>query len=311
MFASDRRSRSAAHGPRPWNASGAHALERRAIGGRDDPVAVVEPIDPFLQQIGRLRQHEPRAARLGIGKRALDVVDDDRARRRRHRSRSRGRTAASPRRVRAAVRRRHARVGRARLRSAASRRAIRTCDELQEGGDCRIAESGKAQKDFDLSLPADSTSCTCNCRLLLRRRLRLVREEAADLLHRVVDLDVERLLAERGGRAARVAGDAVVLARRRVRIGACRGPGRARRAAAPDRLRRSGSAPCGPSPCRRRDTASSRCRGCRRASCADSPCADEPLVEVVLRLRVDLVDRSRRACPRGAYFASSFFATSA
>src|SRR3954466_9266408 len=55
--------------------------------------------------------------------------------------------------------------------------------------------------------------------LLLRARLRLVGEEAGDLLDGVVDLDVERLLAERRGRAARVAGDAVVLARRRVRIG--------------------------------------------------------------------------------------------
>src|SRR6058998_324188 len=53
---------------------------------------------------------------------------------------------------------------------------------------------------------------------LLRRRFPLVREEALDLLHRVVDLDVERHLAERGSRPAGIAGNAVVLARRRAGI---------------------------------------------------------------------------------------------
>src|SRR5258707_12558959 len=54
--------------------------------------------------------------------------------------------------------------------------------------------------------------------LLLPRRLCLIREEALNLLPRVVDLDVERHLAERSGGLARVAGDPVVLARRRVRV---------------------------------------------------------------------------------------------
>src|SRR5206468_5771060 len=54
--------------------------------------------------------------------------------------------------------------------------------------------------------------------LRLRGGLALVRQEALDLLHGVIDLDVEGLLAERGRRAAGVAADTVVLARRRVGI---------------------------------------------------------------------------------------------
>src|SRR5215510_16492725 len=54
--------------------------------------------------------------------------------------------------------------------------------------------------------------------LLLRGCLPLVREEALNLFDRVVDLDVEGHLAECRGRAARIAGDAVVFPRRRVGI---------------------------------------------------------------------------------------------
>src|SRR5262249_2588779 len=54
---------------------------------------------------------------------------------------------------------------------------------------------------------------------LLRSRFRLAGQEALNLFHRVIDLDVEGHLAERGGRAAGVSADAVVLARRRVGIG--------------------------------------------------------------------------------------------
>src|SRR5205807_641656 len=53
---------------------------------------------------------------------------------------------------------------------------------------------------------------------LLLRRLRRRRNESLNLLHRVIDLDVEGLLAERDGRATRIAADAVVLSRRRIRI---------------------------------------------------------------------------------------------
>src|SRR5882672_9124076 len=67
---------------------------------------------------------------------------------------------------------------------------------------------------FRLSCPSRPT------RLLLRRRLRPIREKALNLFHRVVDLDLELHLAERRGRSARVTGDAVVLAWRR---GASRG----------------------------------------------------------------------------------------
>src|SRR3954469_14162968 len=64
---------------------------------------------------------------------------------------------------------------------------------------------------------------------LLRGGLALVCQEALNLLHGVVDLDVEGLLAERGARAARVASDAVVLARRRVRIAVAAAAARAGR----------------------------------------------------------------------------------
>src|SRR5258708_35495750 len=53
---------------------------------------------------------------------------------------------------------------------------------------------------------------------LLSAALGLLREDTGDLLHRLADLDVERLLPKLHGRTARVAGDAVVLARRVVAI---------------------------------------------------------------------------------------------
>jgi hypothetical protein len=56
-------------------------FQRGAIRGRDDVVALRQPIDPCLQQIRGLRQHQARAARLRVGKRALDVVQEHRARR--------------------------------------------------------------------------------------------------------------------------------------------------------------------------------------------------------------------------------------
>src|SRR5262245_64836944 len=56
------------------------------------------------------------------------------------------------------------------------------------------------------------------CLSLLRRRFWLIREEALNLFHRVVDLDVERHLAERRRRLPRVARDAVVLTGRSIRI---------------------------------------------------------------------------------------------
>src|SRR6185436_12361510 len=124
---------------------------------------------------------------------------------------------------------------------------------------------------------------------LLRRRLRLRRQESLDLLHRVVDLDVERALAERGGRAARVAGDAVVLARRRVGIGAlttalAAGAGRRNRIA----LRRRNQVLADPA------LVAAEIEHRRRIG---NPCVrasrvavlHEPFVEVVLRLLVDLV----------------------
>src|SRR5207244_10604435 len=78
--------------------------------------------------------------------------------------------------------------------------------------DCRIAER-EGERPSTLQSCNPPILQSCNCRgLLLRGRLRLVREEALDLLHRIVDLDVERHLAECGGRATRVAADAVVLA---------------------------------------------------------------------------------------------------
>ena len=61
--------------------------------------------------------------------------------------------------------------------------------------------------------------CRAHRRTRCQRRLRRIREEALNLLHGVVDLDIELHLAERGGRFPRISSDAVVLARRRVRIG--------------------------------------------------------------------------------------------
>src|SRR6476619_3351733 len=54
---------------------------------------------------------------------------------------------------------------------------------------------------------------------LLRRRPTRVGEDLLDLLHRVVDLHVERHLPERGAGPSCVAGDAVVLARWSVEVG--------------------------------------------------------------------------------------------
>src|SRR4051812_33905074 len=56
------------------------------------------------------------------------------------------------------------------------------------------------------------------CRAVLSSspvRLLLVREQTLNLAHGVVDLDVERLLAQLHARAARIAADTVVLPRRR------------------------------------------------------------------------------------------------
>src|SRR2546422_6015891 len=74
-------------------------------------------------------------------------------------------------------------------------------------------------------IPSSLSRLSCPSRptrLLLRRRLRPIREKTLNLFHRVVDLDIELHLAERRGRSARVAGDAVVLAwrRRRIRLAA-------------------------------------------------------------------------------------------
>jgi hypothetical protein len=52
-------------------------FERRAVSGHDDPIAGVEQVDPFLQQVEGLRQHEPRAAGLPVRKRKLHLVDDE------------------------------------------------------------------------------------------------------------------------------------------------------------------------------------------------------------------------------------------
>jgi hypothetical protein len=54
---------------------GRAAFERRFVSCRNDLIVGIEHIDPRLQQIDRLREHEPRAATLVVRKRALDVVD--------------------------------------------------------------------------------------------------------------------------------------------------------------------------------------------------------------------------------------------
>src|SRR2546426_2807918 len=106
------------------------------------------------------------------------------------------------------------------IASPAASRSVRSCNNAPtEGLTPRV-------NSMAMILPA------CPARpaypaLLLRRRLRLIREKALNLFHRVVDLDIELHLAERRGRFPRVAGDAVVLARRRgprcgSRVGAAR-----------------------------------------------------------------------------------------
>jgi hypothetical protein len=56
------------------------ALERRRIR-RGDDVAVADGVDPRLHQVCGLGEHETRGAGLIVGKRALEPIDHDRARR--------------------------------------------------------------------------------------------------------------------------------------------------------------------------------------------------------------------------------------
>src|SRR2546428_1298128 len=106
------------------------------------------------------------------------------------------------------------------IASPAASRSVRSCNNAPtEGLTPRV-------NSMAMILPA----CPAYPALVLRRRLRLIREKALNLFHRVVDLDIELHLAERRGRFPRVAGDAVVLARRR-------GPRRGSRVGAARRVR--------------------------------------------------------------------------
>jgi hypothetical protein len=71
--------------PRPTSSQrfGGAALERGTIRGGDDPIAFPEQVNPLLQEVRRLRQHETRTAGLRIRERALEVVDAEHARPRR------------------------------------------------------------------------------------------------------------------------------------------------------------------------------------------------------------------------------------
>src|SRR5581483_11418597 len=162
--------------------------------------------------------------------------------------------------------------------------------ERRDRSELEVEEAGDGNQDGDRESrrePDAAITQPFHRTLLLRRGLRLVRQEALNLFHGVVDLDVERHLAERRGRAAGVAGDAVVLARRRVRIV------RAAAAALAGRWYRVAF--------RRRDQlfahpalVAAEVEHRRRVGDAGVRARrvtviDEPLVEIALRFRVDLV----------------------